>query len=114
MKIHSVVIASICSLITLPALAASPAADAAARALSQLEADSGKMQSYCKIMGEMDAAGDDEAKFDALNQQMEDLFKSFGAEYEQVMVLSNSADLTEEDGKVLGTAFDKLDNKCAK
>lgn len=100
------------SLNTYSALAASPAAEAAAKAISQIEADTTKLQGYCKIIKEMNAAGDDEAKSDALEQQMEELLRSFGPRFEQVLALSKSADSESPDGQALQAAFDKLDEKC--
>ena len=45
--------------------------DAAIRALDALEADAGKLQGYCAILKEMFAAGEDEAKNEALEAKME-------------------------------------------
>ena len=59
-------VAVIFSLHSYSALAASPAAEAAAKAISQIEADPTKLQGYCKIIKEMNVSGNDEAKSDAL------------------------------------------------
>lgn len=95
-----------------PATAASPAVEAATKSLSDLANDSAKLQGYCRIIKEMDAASDDEAKFDELEQQMRDLLRSFGPQYEQAMELAESTESDSEDGKALEAAFDQLDQKC--
>ena len=105
-------VAVILSLNAYLALAASPAAEAAVKSLSQIEADATKLQGYCKIIKEMNAAGDDAAKSDALEQQMEELLQSFGPQFETVLALSKSADSESTDGQALQAAFDKLDEKC--
>jgi len=104
--------AAILSLSVCPTLAASPSVEAAAKSLSQIEADATKLQGYCKIIKEMDAAGEDEAKSDALEQQLGDLLQSFGPQFEQVLALSQSLDSESADGQALDEAFDKLDEKC--
>lgn len=105
-------VAAIFSTAAHPALAASAEAQAAVSALSQIEADATKLQEYCKIVGEMGAAEDDEAKFDELQQQFEDLLRSFGPQFEAVLTLSETADPETPDGQALEAAFDKLDEKC--
>jgi hypothetical protein len=114
MNRYGVAVVAILSLSTHPALAASPAVEAAAKAISQIGADATRLQGYCKIVKEINAAGDDEAKIDALEQQMEDLLKSFGPQFEQVLALSESTDSETPDGQALEAAFDKLDAKCGK
>ena len=95
-----------------PASAASPAVEAAAKALGQIETDTAKLQGYCKLIKDMEAAGEDEAKFDVAEQKMQELFRSFGPQYEQAMELSESVDSESEDGKAMEAAFGKLDQKC--
>lgn len=111
MKRHSAAAAVLCLSAGL-ALAASPAIEAAVKSLAAIEADTTKLQGYCKVLKDMDAAGDDEAKLDALDQQMRDLLQGFGPQFEQVLELSESTDSESADGKVLDEAFGKLDQKC--
>lgn len=94
------------------ARAASPAIEAAVRTIGQIETDPSKLQSYCKIVKDMAAAGEDEAKFDALEQQMEDLLRSFGPQFEQMLTLAENTDPDTPDGEALEAAFEKLDEKC--
>ena len=85
--------AAVLALSAAPAFAAaSPAVEAAAKTLEQIAADATKLQGYCKLIKDMEAAGEDEAKFDAVEQQMRDLLRSFGPQYEQAMDLSESTD----------------------
>lgn len=93
-----------------PALAASPAAESAAKAINQIAADAKKLESYCKVIKDMDAAGEDEAKLDALGEQLEQLLQSFGPQYAQALEVSEDAD--EADGQAIESAFENLDEKC--
>ncbi len=95
-----------------PSLAASPEIEAAAKTLAQLETDTAKLQNYCKIIKDMDAAGDDDAKIETLADQLQDLLTSFGEPYQKVLELSESADSESADGQALEAAFSKLDEKC--
>jgi len=95
-----------------PALAASPETETAVKTLAQLETDTTKLQEYCKVIKDMDAAGDDDAKIEALADQLQKLLISFGPQFQQVMDLSENADPESADGKALEAAFDKLDEKC--
>ena len=95
------------------ALAASPEVDAAVKALAQVENDPAKLQQYCKLVSDMAAAEDDEAKFDALEQQMEDMFRSFGPQFESILTASETVDPETPDGQALEAAFDKLDERCS-
>jgi len=112
MNRYVVALAAILSLSASAAFAASPEVEAAAKALSQIEADATKLQSYCKIIDEMGQAGEDEAKFDELGEQVGDLLRSFGPEVEKALELSETTDPETPDGQALEAAFDKLDGKC--
>lgn len=114
MNRYIAVVAAFLSLSASPVLAASPAVQAASNALSQIEADATKLQAYCKIINEMGEAGEDEAKFDELGEQLGDLLRSFGPQVEQALELSETTDPETADGQALEAAFDKLDERCEK
>ena len=96
-----------------PLRAASPEVEAAVKALGEIETDATKLQAYCKVVKEMDAASDDEAKFDALQDDLMELMRSFGPQYEQVMAVSESTSSDSADGQALDAAYSKLDGKCS-
>lgn len=112
MNRYVVAVAAILSLSASAALAASAEVEAAAKALSQIEADATKLQSYCKIINDMGEAGEDEAKFDELGEQLSNLLRSFGPQVEKALELSETTDPETPDGEALEAAFDKLDEKC--
>ena len=114
MKHHIVVAAAALLLGAGPTLAASPEVESAAKSLAQIEADPSQLQSYCRIIKDMDAAGDSEAKFDALEKQLKELLRSFGPQFEQVIALSEDTPSDSPDGQALEEAFRKLDDKCGK
>jgi hypothetical protein len=114
MKHHIVVTATVLLLMAGPVLAASPDVESAIKSLGQLEADPARLQSYCKIIIDMDAAGDNEAKFDALEKQLMDLLRSFGPQFEQVIAVSEDTPSDSPDGQALEAAFRQLDEKCSR
>lgn len=69
------------SLLCLPAQAASVQVQSAVASLAKLETDAAKLEAFCKINADLEAAGDDAAKSEALDRQMEAFVRSLGPEY---------------------------------
>ena len=96
-----------------PAFSASPPVEAAIKSLEKIQADAGKFQSYCNLLGEMQNVPEtDMAKADALEGQLEDLVESIGADVAQAWELAAATPTESEDGKAFAAAFDALETKC--
>jgi hypothetical protein len=114
MKHHIVITAAALLLGANSTFTASSDVESAVKSLAQIEADPSQLQSYCRMIKDMDAAGDNEARFDALEKQLKELLRSFGPEFEQVIGLSEDTPSDSSDGQALEEAFRKLDDKCGK
>ena len=100
------------SLLGSPAQAASVQVQSAIASLAKLEADAPKLEAFCKINTELEAAADDAAKSEALDRQMEAFVRSLGPEYVAAWDLVEELNPDSEDGKALNAAFDSLEDKC--
>jgi hypothetical protein len=100
------------SLLCLPAQAASVQVQSAVANLAKLETDAAKLEAFCKINADLEAAGDDNAKSEALDRQMEAFVRSLGPDYIAAWDLAEELNPESEDGKALNAAFDSLENKC--
>jgi len=100
------------SLLCLPAHAASVQVQSAIASLGKLETDPAKVEAFCKINADLEAAGDDAAKSEALDRQMEVFVRSLGPEYIAAWDLAEELNPESEDGKALNAAFDSLEDKC--
>lgn len=94
------------------AWAVSPAAEEAAKTLSEIETDKSKLDPYCAMIGEFVAAGDDQAKIDALAEKFDELIRSFGPKFAAALDLHTELDDESEDGKAMIAAFEKVDSAC--
>ena len=106
-----IVLGGIGPLTSQPASAASPEVEAAVKTISEIAADATRFRAYCNVVKEMEAAEDNDAKYNALVQQMEGLLRSFGPQYEPVVELAES-DLEPADEQAIEEAFDNLDGRC--
>jgi hypothetical protein len=109
----AIVIATIGSFSAHPARAVSPEVEAAAKTISEIVADPTKLQAYCRVAKELEATAgtSDQAKYDAAVQQLEDLLRSFGPEYERVVELAER-DLEPEDEQALEDAYENVEERC--
>lgn len=104
---------SIVTLAPATAIAASPVVETAIKALGLIPADATKFESYCKVLGEMSSVPDgDEAKYDALEDQLEQIIESYGPELTKAWDVIEDIDPDTDDGKAISAAFDAIDAKC--
>lgn len=96
------------------ALAASPAVETAMATLAVIETDKAKLDPYCALVAEMNAAGNDQAKLDSLGEQLDGLLRSFGPAFESAVDLHNELDDASADGVAMIAAFEKIDKLCTK
>jgi hypothetical protein len=94
--------------------AATPDIATAVKTLASIEADAGKLASYCTIVAKMIAAGADQAQTDALGEEMDSLIRSFGPEFESALDLHLDLDDASPEGQATIAAFEALDQRCAK
>ena len=99
-------------LLCTPAHAASVQVQSAIASLAKLETDAAKLEAFCKINAELEAAGEDPAKSEALDRQMEAFVRTLGPEYVAAWDLVEELKPDSEDGKALNAAFDSLEDKC--
>ncbi|NJO21806.1 MAG: hypothetical protein HC868_01235 [Sphingomonadales bacterium] len=111
MRRFALLVAGAC-LLCVPAQAASVQVQSAIATLAKLETDVAKLEALCKINAELEAAGDDAAKSEALDRQMEAFVRSLGPEFVAAWDLAEELNPDSEDGKALNAAFDSLDDKC--
>lgn len=95
-----------------PAQAASVQVQSAIATLAKLEADAANLQALCKINAELEAAGEDSAKSEALDRQLQAFVQSLGPEYVAAWDLVDELNPDSEDGKALNAAFERLEDKC--
>ena len=95
-----------------PVQAASVQVQSAIASLAKLENDAAKLETFCKINADLDAAGDDAAKSEALDRQMDVFVRSLGPDYVAAWDLAEELNSESEDGKALNAAFDSLEDKC--
>ena len=98
------------SLITAPALAASPQVDAAVKVFQTVAADANKLKTFCEMITVEEKMGD---KADpALEAQIDKLVDQLGADFKIAWAAVEAVDENSPDGKVLSAALDQLDEKC--
>lgn len=95
-----------------PACAASVEVESAIATLAKLEADAANLQVLCKINAELEAAGEDAAKSEPLDRQLQEFVQSLGPEYVAAWDLMDELNPSSEDGKALNAAFERLEDKC--
>ncbi|MFP4538015.1 MAG: hypothetical protein ACLFPA_06900 [Dichotomicrobium sp.] len=85
---------------------------AAVDAIEKLRADDAKVQEYCAIQAEIDAAGDDEAKLDTAFDKLDAYFDGLGEEYDAMFAVEEELAPDSEDAQALDDAFAALDSEC--
>ena len=111
MRRFALLVAGAC-LLCAPAQAAGVQVQSAIASLAKLEIDAAKLDAFCKINAELEAASDDTAKSEALDRQMEAFVRSLGPEFVAAWDLAEELNPDSEDGKALNAAFDSLEDKC--
>jgi len=99
-------------ILTSPVCAASARVELAISALAKLEKDAAKLTEFCRLNAQYAAAGEDEAKNEAADRDMESFLKGLGREYVIAWQLGEELDAETEDGKALNAAFDSVESKC--
>lgn len=85
---------------------------AAVDAIERLQADDAKMQEYCGIQAEIEAAGEDEAKLDTAFGKLDSFFDGLGDEYDAMFAVEDELEPESEDARALDDAFAALDGQC--
>ncbi len=94
----------------LPASAADPKIDAAAKTFKTVAADAGKLKTFCEMMKAIDAAGDNPTP--AADAQIDGLITKLGADFKAAWDLGENIDDNSADGKAWNDALDDLSSKC--
>lgn len=104
------------ALATAPALAAAEKVETAAKTFSGLEADVGKLKTFCDMFKTMSAAEteQDEKKAQELETEIDGKMKALGPEFTTAWELQAELDAESADGKAYYAAADKLMGKCPK
>jgi hypothetical protein len=96
-----------------PAMAASPAVEAAIRTLEKIPADTAKFETYCTLLGQMESVPDDDAaKYEALERQLDAVIDSYDTDVSAAWDTISEIDPETEDGKAVAAAFDAIEGKC--
>ena len=103
-------IASMLLLVTTPTLAASPKVESALNVLQAVGADANKLKAFCELM-KLDEKL--EGKQDlVLEAQVDKLLDQLGADFKVAWNTIEDTDERSPDGRALGAAMDKLEDKC--
>jgi hypothetical protein len=86
---------------------------AAVAALKAVESNQAKLNEFCSIQSELEAAGEDEAKGDAALDKLDAFFASLGDNFVAVMQASEEYAPDSNEAQALDAAFDSLDEKCS-
>jgi hypothetical protein len=97
-------------LVTTPALAASPQAEAAVKVFQAVGTDANRLKTFCEIM-KIDEKMD-EKETPALIAQMDKLLDQLGADFKAAWNAAEDSDDKSPDGKVLDAALNQLEDKC--
>lgn len=95
-----------------PAQALRADVQAAVDAIEKLRADEAKMEEYCAIQAEVEAAGEDETKLDAAFEKLDGFFEDLGDEYAAMFAVEGELEPESEDAQALDDAFGELDSAC--
>lgn len=88
-------------------------AEAAAEIISSIGEDQAKLQGYCDIIKEMEAAPeDDEAKAEELGGKMDQYLTDLGEDVADAFGAADSVDPESEEGQKIEEAFEELSEKC--
>lgn len=97
-----------------PVLAADAAIDAAVKTLDGVAADAGKLKAYCDMNKLMNDVGDDDAKAQAAEPQMDAFMKDLGPDVETALAAGEKLDEKSPDLETYDKAITALDEKCPK
>jgi hypothetical protein len=98
------------SLITAPALAASPQVESAIKAFQSVGVDPNRLKTFCELIQISERMGDNEDP--ALQAQIDKLVEQLGADFKAAWEAVEEADEASPDGKALSAALDELSEKC--
>lgn len=94
------------------ATAADPKIEAAVKTFEQIAGDEAKLKTYCAMNKLMADIGDDDAKAQAAEGQMDGFMKELGADFEAAMAAGEQLDEKSPDLNTYDAAITKLDEKC--
>jgi Skp family chaperone for outer membrane proteins len=96
--------------------AAAPKVEDAAKTFASIEADAGKLKTFCDMFKIMTLAENeqDEKKAQQMEEEIEALMKALGADFGTAWELQAELDAESPDGKAYYAAADKLMGKCPK
>jgi hypothetical protein len=98
------------SLITAPALAASPKVEDAIKVLKAVAADPQKLKAFCELSELIGAMGD---KVDpAAEAKMDGYFDILGPDFGAAWEVVETTDEKSPDGQALEAAIEELEGKC--
>jgi len=95
-----------------PAQALRADVQAAVDAVEKLKANEAKIEEYCAIQAEIEAAGEDETKLDAAFNKLDTFFEELGDEYAAMFGVEGELEPDSEDANALDDAFSELDSAC--
>jgi hypothetical protein len=100
----------------LPADAAAPKIETAAKTFAGIEGNPGKLKDFCEMFKTMTAAEaeQDEKKAQAMEAEIDAKMKILGDDFTVAWDLQAEIDAESEDGKAYYAAADKLMGKCPK
>ena len=96
-----------------PAQAVSPKVQAAIKSLEKIEADGPTLQSFCKLLRDIDDLPEqDEAKAEALEAQLDSLLRSIGIDVFNAWDLGSDLDPQSEDGQAFDSRNSRGDDRA--
>jgi hypothetical protein len=98
------------SVISAPALAATPKVEAAIKAFQAVGADANRLKTFCALMKIDEKMGD--KKDPLLEAQFDKLLDELGADFKAGWDVVEDIDERTPDGKALNDALDRLEDKC--
>ena len=98
------------SLMTIPALAASPQIEAAVKVIQTVGTDANRMKTFCELMRIDEQNAQKVDPF--LEAQMDKLLDELGTDFKAAWDFAEAIDQASEDGNVLNAALDRLSDKC--
>jgi len=98
------------SLMTIPALTASPQIEAAVKVFQAVDTDLDRLKTYCELekIEEQIAKNADPS----LGVRMDKLLDELGENFKEAWVTATTIDPASEDGKVLNAALEQLSDRC--
>lgn len=91
---------------------ANPEIDAAVATLATIPADPAKLDAYCKAVAVIHASGSDPVQSDLADDKFDNVLKSFGAAFDNVVTLSHDFEDDSAEGKTLNAGFAAVEANC--